>query len=284
MELQTGSETEITTPKRTPQTGEDRRPFWLRGWHYVLQLTSLAIFFGVGAVITLTATAAGPWLARRVDDARGQRTIQGLFSFFTWWLQVTGLVRIRFHRTERLSEPQGAIFAANHPGLLDAVFILSQMPRAICVIRGGLMDKLAFAGGARIAGYISNDRGTTLVRQGIRKISAGENLVIFPEGTRTRTEAVNAFKKGFALIAVRTGAPIYPVLIERSGHYLAKGTPLLEPARIPIEISLSVEEPVYAEPNETASELAARMQAWFEERLVNTQSGVYRVAGASPVE
>lgn len=249
----------------------------------MLQLTSLGIFFGVGTVITLAATVAGPCLARWIDEPRAQRIIQQLFAFFTWWLQTTGLLRIRFTGVEKLADSRGAIFAANHPGLLDAVIILSRMPRAICVIRSSLMEKFAFVGAARLAGYIANDHGTALVRQGIHKVRNGDNLLIFPEGTRTRTEAVNPFKGGFALIALRAGAPIYPIVIERSGRYLAKGTPLLDAAHIPIEISVSVEEPIHPLPGETSDQFAVRIQSWFEERLVNTGEGIYRIAGVKPV-
>ena len=57
----------------------------------------------------------------------------------------------------------------------------------------------------------------------MEKLEGGENLLIFPEGTRTSALAINPFKNGFALIAKKTGASIQTVFIEREGRYLSKG-------------------------------------------------------------
>lgn len=52
-------------------------------------------------------------------------------------------------------------------------------------------------------------------REGIKKIidlvKAGENLLIFPEGTRSRTGSMIEGKKGILLIEKMTGAPIVPI-------------------------------------------------------------------------
>ncbi len=166
--------------------------------------------------------------------------------------------------------------APNHPGLLDAVFLMAILHRPVCIIRAGLMRNPCFAGTAWLAGYITNDRGAGLIRQCQVKLAAGDNLLIFPEGTRTRSHAhgVNSFKSGFALAAVLTGAPIQTVLIERSGVYLGKETSLVSAARIPIEMTIRPGEVFHARPGESAKELSARLETYFRARLANTDDGV----------
>ena len=143
-------------------------------------------------------------------------------------------------------------------------------------MRAGLIRNPCMTGAAWIADYIKNDRGSGLIRQCQKKIISGDNLLIFPEGTRTRAQArgVNPFKSGFALAAVLTGAPIQTVFIERSGVYLGKGTSLAAAARIPIEMTISVGDVFHALPGESAKELSARLEAYFRERLANTEDGI----------
>lgn len=240
---------------------------------YLLQLASLAYFFAGGALVSLLA----PFLRKRNRDAShlaGQELLHRLFSGYVRWLEWAGLIRFRFHETERLSTLSGAIVAANHPGLLDAVILLSKMPRATCIMRSGLQAHPTMAGGARLGGYIRNDCGKALIVDALARLEAGENLLIFPEGTRTRDGALGGFKKGFALMALRSGAPIHPVLIEKSGSYLGKGSALFLPTPLPIEIAVRVEDPILPEPGESASALAERVESFFRQRLVRTAHGI----------
>lgn len=263
--------------------GELAPPLASRRWptgsdvgNYALQLASLAIFFGIGLGVTLVSPVVRFLIGRERAPDVGRRLVHSLFAFFAWWLRVTGLFRIRFEGCEDLADLRGAIVAANHPGLLDAVFLIPRIPRAACIMRAGLMHNLCFAGSARLAGYITNDRGPGLIRQCCRKLSMGDNLLIFPEGTRTRSRAngVNPFKSGFALAAVLGDAPIHTVLIERSGVYLGKETSLAAAARIPIEMTIRRGAVFRATPGESAKALAERLEDYFRSQLANTEDGV----------
>lgn len=236
------------------------------GWLYFLQLVSLGWFFG-GALVVSAVAPVICWLGGRET---GARRLAALFRGYVVWLERAGLFEVRYEGIERLVDLRGAIVAANHPGLLDAVFLIGRIPRAFCIMRASLMRTRAFAGAARWAGYVTNDQGAESIRQCQAKLEAGDNLLIFPEGTRTRLGArgVNGFKSGFALTSVLTGAPIYPVIIERSGSYLGKETGLLEPAEIPIRMSIRVGEAFHPREGETAKELSRRLEDYFREQLV----------------
>jgi 1-acyl-sn-glycerol-3-phosphate acyltransferase len=73
-----------------------------------------------------------------------------------------------------------------------------------------------------------------MVRQATRELRAGHPLLVFPEGTRTRSGAVNEFRGGFALVAKRAGAPIQTVFIETDNPFLGKGWPLFRRPRFPL--------------------------------------------------
>lgn len=234
------------------------------------------MFFVVGVGVTLVAPVIRAVLGPERSLPAGRALLRRLFSFFSWWLETVGMCRIRFEGVERLENLRGAIVAPNHPGLLDAVFLISRLPRAVCIMRAGLMRNPSFRGAARLAGYITNDRGPDLIRQCERKLAAGDNLLIFPEGTRTRlhARAVNPFKGGFALAAVMTGAPIQTVLIARSGSYLAKETSLGAVAEVPVRITIRVGEVFHARPGESAKALAARLEEYFRASLENSDGEI----------
>jgi 1-acyl-sn-glycerol-3-phosphate acyltransferase len=239
----------------------------LRGWKYGLQLVSLGYLFVGGVVVTLVAPLVRVALGRR--EGVGAEWVAGLFRGFVAWLEWAGLFEVRYEGVERLRELRGVIVAANHPGLLDAVFLISRVPRAVCIMRAGLMRNWAFAGCAGLADYVTNDRGAESIRRCRERLAAGENLLIFPEGTRTRAGArgVNRFKTGFALTSVSSGVPIHTVLIERSGSYLSKEVGLLGPAEVPVRMSIRVGEVFEPREGETAKELAARLERYFREQL-----------------
>jgi 1-acyl-sn-glycerol-3-phosphate acyltransferase len=249
---------------------------WARiAWCYSVQLLSLGIFFGLGVVangLVWVAARSG----RASDPRGGQAWIHRLFRFFTWWVEVSGMVRVQYRGLEKLADLRGCVIAPNHPGILDAVFVVAQMPRAVCVMRASLMRNPAMGSIARYAGYITNDIGPGLIREARDKLRAGENVLIFPEGTRTRAHAqgVNDLKSGFALVATLTGAPIQTVLIERSGQYLSKEIGLLSAAKIPIVVTLTLGEVFRAKPGESAKQLAKRLEVYFQARLENTEEGV----------
>lgn len=61
----------------------------------------------------------------------------------------------------------------------------------------------------------TNIKPNTVDKEGLEKIinlvKQGENLLIFPEGTRSRTGSLIEAKKGILLIARLTGAPLVPI-------------------------------------------------------------------------
>ncbi len=269
----------VETPARdelTASLGARAALRWRDAWNYVLQIVSVGLFFLIGFSISVAAPVLRLTLGRSRSLQAGRRILPALYKFFTRWLHWSGMFRVRFENCDALRHLSGAIVAPNHPGILDAIFLMTMVPRSVCIMRAGLKYNPCLGGAAWLAGYITNDRGSGVIRQCQAKLAAGDNLLIFPEGTRTRADArgVNTFKSGFALTAVLTGAPIQTVFIERGGVYLGKETSLVAVARIPVEMTIRLGEVFYARPGESAKELSTRLETYFRARLANTDDGV----------
>lgn len=155
--------------------------------------------------------------------------------------QGLGLMRIDVDALDALrGETGGLILAANHPTMLDAMLVVAHLPRSVCVMRPDLMRNVFLGPGARLARYIGNDSGPGMVRESVAALREGHLVVLFPEGTRTSTPPVDAFKPGITLIAKMAQVPIQTLLIRSDSPYLRKGWPLLRapPGVVRIRVSL----------------------------------------------
>src|SRR5690606_24917074 len=88
-------------------------------------------------------------------------------------------------------------------------------------------------------------------------IAAGRSVIIYPEGTRTRTGVLGPFKKGAFTIALGMGLPILPVAIEGSFEAWRPGTFLIRGG----EITVKIEPPIETDGLERADANILRDQA-----------------------
>ena len=241
-------------------------------WAYLRQISCVGLFFGIGLVVSPICALLSRWF--KIPSSVGQGLIRELFD---GWLRFScriGVFDISFPDAEQVRGLRGTVLAPNHPSLIDAVILLSIVPRTVCIMRANLIQSPFLGGAASLAGFVPNDKGSALIRHGVEKLEAGENLLIFPEGTRTGTKAVNPFKKGFALIAIKANASIQTVFIEREGRYLSKGVSLFARSLLPIRFRLHLGELIESGPDETAQQLAARLELYFRQRLENTGENI----------
>jgi 1-acyl-sn-glycerol-3-phosphate acyltransferase len=103
------------------------------------------------------------------------------------------------------------------------VFLMAFVKRADCIVKSALWSNPFTSGPVRAAGYISNADGAELVHACVASLKAGNNVIIFPEGTRTPADGVIALKRGAANIAIRGARAVTPVLISCQPPTLGKG-------------------------------------------------------------
>jgi 1-acyl-sn-glycerol-3-phosphate acyltransferase len=124
-------------------------------------------------------------------------------------IEISGLERL----------PQGnAIVAANHLGRLDTAVLLCIMDRQdiIMPVAEKYRDHPLYGAIGRAANAIWLNRfeaDYSALRQILDRMKGGGMLVIAPEGTRSKTEALQAGKMGVAFLAGKSGYPVLPVAI-----------------------------------------------------------------------
>ena len=75
--------------------------------------------------------------------------------------------------------------------------------------------------------------------------NGNRNIIIYPEGTRSRTGQMARFKKGPAMIATELGIPIVPAYIEGTYAAMPKGSKFIKPGRIHVRIGTAIDPGAY---------------------------------------
>src|SRR6185369_10853045 len=236
-------------------------------------LQTIAFFGGylVFAVLGSLASivCAIPSLVFRGARSRrfGQELIHGLFRFFVGYLRLFGLVELDASALADLRNQGGMIVVANHPCLLDAVLVVSQLPRVVCLMKGSLARNIVLSGTSRLAGYIHNRSSFGLVKTCGQRLGEGSNLLIFPEGTRTVGPNPLPFKRGFALVAVLTRSPVQTVIVTANSPYLGKGWPFLKKPSFPLRYVLRPGKRFEPAPETDVEDFGGMIENYFLETL-----------------
>jgi 1-acyl-sn-glycerol-3-phosphate acyltransferase len=185
--------------------------------NYVWRLLGTAfsfIVFGVGGLalsvfmVPVLYCLSGDELTR---TRRAQRFIHRLFQLYIRMMRFIGILTYQIDDIDKLQDAK--LILANHPSLLDVVFLISMVPNANCVVNGQLSRNFFTRGPIKAAGYIMNEEAEDVIAAAARVIDDGQTLIVFPEGTRTNPSKELQFKRGAANVAIRTGSDITPVLI-----------------------------------------------------------------------
>jgi 1-acyl-sn-glycerol-3-phosphate acyltransferase len=204
--------------------GERRR----NAYYWRLAATGPAfVLFGLGAFIMgmvllpLIKILPAPPRERR---GRVRAVMRRALRLFVATLRGFGLLTYDFRGLERLGRP-GQLIVANHPSLIDVVFLLGFVPGAGCVVKQGMWRNPLTRWAATLAEYIPNEPTAAMIEAASAALHAGQVLIIFPEGTRTRPGVPRVFHRGAANVALRAARIVTPVLIRCEPTTLTKAEP-----------------------------------------------------------
>ena len=175
----------------------------------------------------------------------------------------------------RLSAP--AIIIANHTSHFDTLIVLSALPRR-------LYSRVAIAAAAdrfytetlKGAWYSLRYNAFPISRGGGRAaldysewlLQSGWSLLIFPEGTRSRTGELLPFHPGPAILALRQRVPVLPIYIEGASNILQPGTRRSRPAAVRVEADAPLTFDGDGSPMEASATMEEAMHALAERRPV----------------
>ncbi len=122
---------------------------------------------------------------------------------------------MHFEGLENIPEKEGIIIASNHRSYADPVLLTMYMKRPVkYMAKEELFKNKFFAAFIRMLGAFPVKRGAgdmKVIDDSVEILKNGNNLVIFPEGTRSKENKVGNGKTGVAMIAAMSGADVLPV-------------------------------------------------------------------------
>lgn len=150
--------------------------------------------------------------------------------------------RVEVSGLENLPVSGGMLFVSNHQGAFDIPLLLGFVPG----LKGFVSKKENFrlpivSIWMKLLHCIILDRkdlrqSAQAIARGIRDLKAGRSLVIFPEGTRSKSGSLQRFKEGSFKLATRSGATIVPLTIDGSWRLLEGNHGRIGPGRVRLYI------------------------------------------------
>ncbi len=157
---------------------------------------------------------------------KARKLIGHAFAAHIWLMKVLGVLSYTIKGMENAGTGHNQLIIANHPTLIDVVFLVSLFPKVDCVVKEGVVNNPFMRGVVVPARYISSDDSGELLDACVARLKSGGNLLLFPEGTRSVHGQSLEFKLGAASVAVRAGAEILPITIHcTQPGFLAKHVP-----------------------------------------------------------
>jgi 1-acyl-sn-glycerol-3-phosphate acyltransferase len=160
-------------------------------------------------------------------------------------------IRVTVKGFSNLKPGRSYIYMANHMSNFDIPVLQAYLPVQFRWLAKAELYKIPIFGYAmKRAGYISIDRSDRKsaiesLNRAAKIIRDGVSVVIFPEGTRSRTNHVQPFKKGGFFLAVDSGVPIIPIIIHGAGRIMPKKQMLIKPGNVILEIEKPINSSDY---------------------------------------
>ena len=157
-------------------------------WRTYVKLQTF-FFFGLGSLVQASVVFPTLFLFSGFSRKRFSRwaryAIHIALKILIWQLVLLRGSKFKVEHRERLKGLHSKIIIANHPSLLDVVLLFSIIPNADCIVKGAL-GKNRFVSGIVNSIYILNSESFDQQMAEVKRTTdQGNNLIIFPEGTRS---------------------------------------------------------------------------------------------------
>ena len=260
-------------------------------WRWFATAVSFAAF-GIGAFalsilmmpVALVA-AVTPWGKKPATQRMLRRQVGRAVSTQVWLMSSLGVLDYDIRGYDPKDSDGPLLILANHPSLIDVVFLLSIFPEAQCVVKSALWRNPFTHLLMRCSGYISNINPEEILSRSVASLKRGNTLILFPEGTRSQPGSELDFKAGAATIAVRANVDVLPVLINVSPTTLTKADHWYEVPANKVLMQMSVKARI--KPDEAmlereglrsgARRFNSELQAWFNSALQKEFAGSKRL-------
>jgi 1-acyl-sn-glycerol-3-phosphate acyltransferase len=203
-------------------------------WIDPLIVLSTAIHGSVNLVVAL-------W------DSEGTSQLEVARAWARSLLRIAG-AKVTVEGLEKVRPGESYIFASNHVSYMDTPVVLSHIPANFRFMAKSELFKVPFIGGhlekaGHIAVPLDDARASVKVLTAAGKMlrERGLSVLVFPEGGRSESGELEAFKEGAAYLAIKAGAPVVPVAIVGIRDVLPMHSMHVRPGKVTLRIGDPIE-------------------------------------------
>jgi 1-acyl-sn-glycerol-3-phosphate acyltransferase len=193
-------------------------------------------------------------------------------------------IRYRVSGVEHVPLDRAAVYCANHQSNIDPPVLFDALHPRMHILYKHEIDQIpVLARAFRLGGFIPIDRrrkeaAMRSIEAGAQSIRSGNSFLIFPEGTRSRTDDLLPFKKGGFLMALKAQAPIVPVAVQGGRAAMRKGSWIIRPVTVDIRVGRPIETAGLG--TEQRDQLIGQVRREIEKLLGTVPQPVMQVSNA----
>jgi 1-acyl-sn-glycerol-3-phosphate acyltransferase len=150
-------------------------------------------------------------------------------------------VKVVVEGREKIPARQAVVFMSNHESNCDPPALAANLPPVLILAKQEVFRIPVLGSAMRLRGFIPVDRqrrerAFAAVDEAAESFKKGNSFLVFPEGTRSRSGRLQAFKKGVFVMAIKAGAPVVPVSVSGGSKIIRKGEFTVHPGTLTITI------------------------------------------------
>lgn len=193
---------------------------------------------------------------KNMGPSRAMREV--IWVYGRGWSKIFGVFTPTSYSGTGRDIPLPCIFIANHQSFFDAYFMGAfEFPDVVFIVRSWPFTIPFYGFFMRKAEYINAETMTAeaFIETGRKVLASGASIVVFPEGTRSRTRDMGRFRSGAFVLSLAANVPVVPICLDGTGDFLRRGEFLPRKAKVRV----SILEPLYPEQYASLGEGAYRV-------------------------
>lgn len=211
------------------------------------------VFFLIPAIAVYTVVLGIASITSSFFDRRGHFAHRCARAW-SWLILATTGVEVTVEGLDRIERGKTYVFVANHQSIYDIPSLFWSIPFQLRIIAKESLGSFPMLGPhLKRTGHLLVDRKhpdrAAIIGWASRLTSNGLSLIIFPEGTRSRTGMMGKFKGGSIMLAMQAGLPIVPISVIGSHHVMKKGELTTRPGHVRLIVHEPIETAANAEPS-----------------------------------
>jgi 1-acyl-sn-glycerol-3-phosphate acyltransferase len=229
---------------------------------FIPGLRSFAFYLGYAPVVAVFSTL-GFTVGLLMPHRQRQNMITIANSLLIWWLECTCAIKLNVVGLENIPDTP-FVALSKHQSNWETYFLQRALRPVSTILKKELLKIPFFGWGLAMTKPIAINRANPrralreVLEQGKERLAEGNNVLVYPEGTRVAFGKAGTYTRSGAALAIAAGVSILPIAHNAGAHW-----PAHKFIKVPGTINVVIGRPVPST-NQDSKQLTAEIQQWIE--------------------